>query len=322
VTVSFVDCGPKKAANKGDIVARAVREAVEIICAERRCHIVFFCVDVAHCHAVSAELAKYGILAPAVTGKTKAEERTKIGEDFKHGRIHAICNVNVYTEGFNATCVDCIVLLRPTLSPGLFSQMVGRGLRLHENKRDCLVLDFAGCIDEHGPIDLLGGRPTVMAVCGQCRESFSRAIKKCPQCGWVIPKIEMEQMEAVESERRMHGEKVSTKSILSSAPSIHTVNSVHVSRHKKDGKPDSLLVRYVCGLEVFREWICLDHEGYAGTSGQTWWRQRFGPQKVKPTVNSALESLFIEQYLNDWTKTVTVKREGKYKRIIGYNQQP
>ena len=298
----YVTVSLSKAVNKGDVVARAVREAVTLICREKRCHIVFFCVDVTHCHAVSAELSKYGIDAPAITGKTDAKVRTRVGEDFKSGKLHAVCNVNVYTEGFNATCVDCIVLLRPTLSAGLFSQMVGRGLRLHNGKRDCLVLDFAGCIDEHGPVDLLGGRETVMAICGQCRESFSRAVKKCPQCGWVIPPIEMERKEAVESEKRMHGENASTKSILSTAPSVHEVHDVFVGRHKKGGKPDSLLVRYLCGVEVFREWVCLDHEGYAGK------------RQCRLAVSA--------QYLRDWTKTISVKRNGKYKEVVGYNHKP
>jgi len=318
----YVITSLSKATNKRDIVAAAIREAVEIICREKRSHIVFFCVDVAHCQSVSEELAKYGIYAPAVTGKTKAQERARIGEAFKNGDIHAICNVNVYTEGFNATCVDCIVLLRPTLSQGLFSQMVGRGLRLHAHKRDCLVLDFAGCIDEHGPVDLLGGKPIVMAVCGNCRESFSRAVRKCPQCGWEIPKIEMERLEAVESKRRMHGDKVSKKSILSSEPSTHKVDNVFVGRHKKEGKPDSLLVRYRCGLSMFREWVCLDHEGYAGQAAHSWWTKRFGPWKARggSKVDAALEDLFLQQALQEYTKTITVKRNGKYTEIINYNQ--
>ena len=310
-----------KATNRKDVVAKAVEEAVRIICREDRSHIVFFCVDVAHCLAVSDELAKYGIHAPAVTGKTKPDVRSKIGEDFKSGIIHAICNVNVYTEGFNATCVDCIVLLRPTLSAGLFSQMVGRGLRLHEGKRNCLILDFAGCIDEHGPIDLLGLGRVVMATCGDCRESFSRAIRKCPHCGWVIPKEEIKRLEQLEeTERRMHNDKASQAAILSGEPVTYEVDNVFASRHCKPDKPDSLLIRYRCGAVFFREWICLDHPDFAGKKAHQWWRARFGSSKDKPTVNDALEGLFFEQSLRDWTKTITVKRNGKYKEVIGYNQ--
>jgi len=318
----YVTSSLSKITNEHNLVQRAVYEAVSIINREKRKSSVFFCVDVEHCQAVSQELRRHSICAPAVTGKTKPELRRQIGNDFKAGRLHAVCNVNVYTEGFNATCVDCIVLLRPTLSPGLFSQMVGRGLRLHPDKHDCLVLDFAGCIDEHGPIDLLGGQPTVLAVCGQCRESFSRAVRRCPQCGWEIPKQEFDRLEQEERERRMHGDKASDRSILSNAPETHAVNGVMVSRHCKPGKPDSLLVRYRCGLRIFREWVCLDHPGKAGEIAQRWWHKRCSLLLTKgATVDKALSNLLTVPTLEEYTKTITVQRDGKYWRVIDYNRE-
>ena len=312
--------------NRDDLITKAVDEAVRILRHENRRSIIFFCVDVEHCHAVSRELQRHHIYAPAVTAKTKPEIRDRIGDDFKNGKLHAVCNVNVYTEGFNATCIDCIVLLRPTLSPGLFSQMVGRGLRLHPDKGDCLVLDFAGCIDEHGPIDLLGtGMETPLATCLQCRTSFSRAIRVCPECGWSIPKQELDRLEEEDAERkrRMHGDKASDRSILSNAPETHIVSDVKVSRHRKPGKPDSLVVRYRCGVRFFREWVCLNHEGFAGRKAQLWWIERFGQRKAhqgRATVSEALSNFLTEQVLSDYTKSITVKREGKYLRVIGYNE--
>lgn len=313
-----------KATNKDKLVREAVGEAVRIIVAEGRKSAMFFCVDVEHCHAVSAALHGQGVVAPAITGKTRPEIRDKVGRDFKNGKLRAVCNVNVYTEGFNATNIDCIVLLRPTLSAGLFSQMVGRGLRKHCNKHDCLVLDFAHCIDEHGPVDTLGTSSLVaMAVCATCRESFSRATRKCPQCGWEIPKQEMERLEAVEeAKRRMHDKKPSDRAILSNVPETFKVDEVYVSRHCKPGKPDSLLVRYRCGIKVFREWICLDHPEFAGRHAQTWWALRFGRPKHNGhvSVNDALSNLFTSQAIESWTKTVTVRKSGKYSEIVGYNR--
>lgn len=305
--------------NKNDVVTQAVSEAVRIIRQEERKSSVFFCVNVAHAHRVSNELMIHGIKAPVVTGVTSQLERDRISWRFRNGKLHAVCNVNVYTEGFNATCIDCIVLLRPTLSAGLFSQMVGRGLRLHLNKRNCLVLDFAGCIEEHGPIDLLGGEPVVMATCQACRESFSRAIGACPACGWVIPPREVERLAAVERERRMHGKRVSKKAILSDEPVTYTVNEIFVSRHNKEDGIDSVCVQYRCGTSMYREWICFDHWGYAGQKAQRWWGIRMGQQKKKVTVNAALENFLLIQALKEWTKTVTVKRNGKYWEIVGYN---
>jgi DNA repair protein RadD len=308
------------ATNRDSVVSSAVTEVVRIMVAEKRRAAIFFCVDIEHAKKVSAELQRHGVYAPYITGKTRQEDRDKLIRDFKERRIFALCNVGVFTEGFDAPHIDCIVLLRPTLSAGLFSQMVGRGLRLFDGKSYCLVLDLASCIDEHGPIDLLGsGQRVVMATCGQCRESFSRAIRTCPACGWDIPKQELERIEKVERERRMHGDKASSKSILSQEPETLKVDSVFVSRHCKEGSPDSLKVQYRCGLSMFREWVCLDHPGPAGSKSQSWWKQRMGGRD-KVTVADALGDMFLSQSLLDWTKTISVRKNGKYFEVIDHNQ--
>jgi len=309
-----------KATNRDEVVSAAVAEAVRIICAENRRAVVFFTVDIEHCKRVSQELSRHGIHAPYLTGKTRQCERDRLIRDFKAGRVRAVCNVNVLTEGFDSPHIDCIVLLRPTLSAGLFSQMVGRGLRLCDGKHFCLVLDFAGCIEEHGPIDLLGGYHVAMATCQRCRESFSRAVRVCPQCGWEIPKQEMKRLDQVEHERRMHRDKASDRSILSSEPETYKVDTIYVSRHVKPEKPDSLKVQYRCGLSMFREWVCLDHDGPAGLKAQQWWKRRFGG-KGKVSVNHALEDLFLSQALLEWTKTITVRRNGKYYEVVDWNQE-
>ncbi len=316
----YIVASLSKATNRQNIISGAIGESVRIIRSEARKSIMFFCVDVEHCERVSDELRKHGIYAPYITGKTRPLERDRIISDFKDGRIHAICNVNVLTEGFNAPRIDCIVLLRPTLSPGLFSQMVGRGLRIHPTKQYCLVLDFANCIDEHGPIDLLGeGQQVVMATCQKCRESFSRAIRNCPACGWEIPKQEIERLEIVERERGMHSDKASGKSILSDEPQTLKVDTVYVARHTKTGSPDSLRVQYRCGAGMYREWVRLDHEGFAGVKAKKWWRERVG-DSAKVTVNDALNNMFLSQSILEYTKTITIKKTGKHYEIIAYNK--
>ena len=62
-------------------------------------------------------------------------------------------NCDVLTTGFDAPNTDMIVMLRPTQSPGLYVQMMGRGMRIAEGKKDCLILDFAKNIERHGPIN-------------------------------------------------------------------------------------------------------------------------------------------------------------------------
>ena len=73
--------------------------------------------------------------------------------NFKAGRIRAVTNMNVLTTGFDHPNIDLIVMARPTLSPGLYLQMAGRGMRVKSGKyKDCLVLDFAENIARHGPV--------------------------------------------------------------------------------------------------------------------------------------------------------------------------
>ena len=314
------------AANREEIVNAAVKEAVYHMNNEGRKSAVFFCVDVEHCNSVSRALMRNGVYAPVVTGCTNEVTRDARSETFRSGKLRAICNVNVYTEGFNAKCVDCIVLLRPTLSAGLFSQMVGRGLRLYPGKTDCLVLDFAGCISEHGPIDCLGDDRVQMAVCDACRESFSRAVRTCPACGWRIPKAVMERMEASDNERRLHAQRAAELEILSKYPNVHKVDAVYVSRHRKADNPDSVLVQYRCGQSMYREWVCLDHDGLAGHKAKSWWMRRFQPSDTGnsrfsiPSVDKALEDMFLTRDLLAWTKTISVKKNGRYNDIVGYNE--
>lgn len=82
--------------------------------------------------------------ARLVIGDTDLAERDRIIEDFKKKKFKYLVNVSVLTTGFDAPHVDVIALLRPTESNSLYQQIVGRGLRLHEGKKDCYVLDYTG----------------------------------------------------------------------------------------------------------------------------------------------------------------------------------
>lgn len=309
-----------EAAGRGDLVSRAVASAVGHIGREGRRSVVWFCVDVEHCKSVSDALLSHGIHAPTVTGGTPGAERSRIVGMFRDRQISHVVNCNVFTEGFNVKHVDCIVLLRPTLSKGLYAQMVGRGLRTHPDKQDCLVLDYAHCIEEHGPIDCLEAGEVKLEVCATCREVFSRAVRICPRCGWEIPKEEVEKREKAEAERKMHEARAAQAEILGRTPDVLAVDDVAVELHRKEGSPDSLRISYRCGLTVVREWICLDHPGYAGDKARQWWARRFGPAAAKSaSVPSALQDMFLPHAIKAMTESITVVRPGKFHEIVGYN---
>lgn len=343
----YVESSLAKAVEVPGVVQAAVRELVAAINAERRKSVVIFCVDVKHCQAVSAELRLYGIEAPVVTAQTPACERDRIARGFKAGQYRVLLNVNVYTEGFNAKRVDCVVLLRPTLSAGLYRQMVGRGLRLHPDKQDCLVLDYARCIETHGPIDCLEPGEVRVIVCGSvkpknreggpegsdadpsgppsppgCGDTFSRVLGACPHCGWVIPPQEVAreaEEQAERAERKLHEEKAAQRAILGSEPEEVRVDSVSLHRHRKPGMPDSVQVQYRCGLSTFREWVCLDHEGLAGKKARRWWAERFGAEEARTaTVDRAVDDLFTAKALQEVTEAITVVRRGRHSDVVGH----
>lgn len=82
--------------------------------------------------------------AKLVVGDTDQKERTAIINEFKERKFKYLVNVSVLTTGFDAPHVDVIAILRPTESNSLYQQIVGRGLRLSEGKKDCYVLDYTG----------------------------------------------------------------------------------------------------------------------------------------------------------------------------------
>ncbi len=118
------------------LVARTIQELAR----DRRT--LAFCVTVAHAQHLRRALQALGVRAGTVHGEMPADERARVLRDFREGRLQVVTNVAVLTEGFDDPGVSCVAMARPTRSAGMYAQCVGRGTRLHPEKRDCLVLDF------------------------------------------------------------------------------------------------------------------------------------------------------------------------------------
>ena len=84
---------------------------------------------------------------------TKKKDRDTILEDFRAGNIKTVFNVGVLTLGFDFPALDTIIIARPTMSLGLFMQMVGRGVRPFEGKEDCVVVDMCGNVSRFSQLD-------------------------------------------------------------------------------------------------------------------------------------------------------------------------
>lgn len=104
---------------------------------------IVFCVNVRHAQTVQEAFVAAGIRAEAVWGALSGDERAARLDRFARGETDVMTNCNLLTEGFDQPRVDCIIMARPTRSKLLYAQMVGRGTRLHEDKRDLVVIDIA-----------------------------------------------------------------------------------------------------------------------------------------------------------------------------------
>lgn len=119
-----------------------VVDAVKMHAADRRP--IIFAASVEAAHAITAALNESDYPAVAVTGEQPYSERQGLYAAYRTGTTRALVTVMVLTEGADFPECDCVVLARPTRSANLYSQMIGRALRLHPGKEDALVLDLSG----------------------------------------------------------------------------------------------------------------------------------------------------------------------------------
>ncbi len=178
--------------------------------AEDRRHVVAFCVTIRHAERLQKAFADAGYPASVIHSEQSKEDRSHAMADFEAGESRVICNVGVLTEGWDCTAVDCILMCRPTMSPALYVQMVGRGLRPHPGKKDCLLLDLSGNCVRHGNVDdpdvKIGGegkkkdeeeeKEERTTVCPKCHCIVSLPAKECPECGYIFPGIELVEKKA------------------------------------------------------------------------------------------------------------------------------
>lgn len=108
---------------------------------------LLFTPTIALAEETAAAFNASGMRARAVSGRTPEDEQEAAFRALRSGTIDVLCNADLLTEGFDEPCVEVIAIARPTRSKVLFTQMIGRGLRLHPGKPDCLVIDLSGATD-------------------------------------------------------------------------------------------------------------------------------------------------------------------------------
>ena len=276
-------------------------------------------------HIVDTLHRYHNISCGFVSGDTPSAQRDETLKQFTSGRLKYLCNINVLTTGFDAPHIDCVALVRPTMSPGLYYQMVGRGFRLHPSKENCLVLDFGNNVLRHGPVDQIkitqreSGAGTAPAKeCPECQAVIAAGFSTCPQCGYVFPP----------PDRQKHDAKASEEGILSGQVTTTTYEvkdisySVHVKRGADEDAPRTLRVDYLVGWNLYKsEWICLEHSGYARGKAVAWWKRR-SSDPVPDSIERAVEIALGGGLAATTAITVRSVTGEQYERIIDYQLGP
>ena len=322
------------------LVTAACREIVELT--KDRKSVLIFTSSVKHCQHVAEAIRGYsGQECAIVTGDTPAGERAEILDRFKGKAVPAdlfgtpkpplkfLCNVNVLTTGFDAVNTDCVVLLRPTNSPGLLVQMVGRGTRLspETQKTNCLVLDYGGNIMRHGPVDMIrvkdktpGNGDAPAKKCPQCYALIHAAYAKCPHCGYEFPPSQHTEL----TQHAARDGIISGEVFLDEYDVKRVFYEVHWKRNAPDDAPSTMRIDYEVAFQTYKsEWVCPEHSGYARTKFIKWWKAR-APEWL-PVPNSAAETVRLarEGYLAEPTKITVRSTAGeKFETITKYELGP
>jgi len=296
------------AVDKNDITARALKEL--ILWGENRKSWLIFASGIEHAQHITDMLNDYNIPSACVHSKLK-DGRDEIIRDFKLGKLRCVVNNNVLTTGFDHPEIDLIGMLRPTVSPGLWVQMLGRGARIAMDKDNCLVLDFAGNTKRLGPVNdpiipqkkgkRAGTAP--IKVCPECGVLNHASVRHCDFCGYEFPRYSKITTQASEAELIRESKDIpKTK--------WGTVDSVFFTRHTKPGRPDSIKVTYQCGLRMFTEYIS---PHWKGNKFKTWWKER----SVAPIPNNVDEFFALTEYLKK-PKEIRIWLNSKHQDILNY----
>lgn len=317
----FVESQLAAAVNKSEPNQLIADEIIRRALAADRKHWLLFCVDVAHAQAMAELLTERGHPTGVIHGAMEHLERTDVLTRFRVGELRAVTNVNVLTKGYNFPAIDLLGLLRPTLSPVLYVQQAGRGMRLKPHTDSCTVLDFAGLVATHGPVTEVRppkkktAKPGEAPVkpCPECDELVSINCHQCPACGYMWPVEDKKDAPPV-----LHNQ-----DIMGDAEEFTLEGwrwSVHVGR--ESGKP-SMRVDYTvaptdrAGRYAISEFFTIWH----GDQGEEWARQKL--RRIAD--NAGVENLTRLYGMADELATrleagqpperIKAKQDGKFWRV-------
>lgn len=257
---------------------------------------LIFAIDIDHAEHITHTLFMKGINAAVVHSKMDADRKSVV-RGFKNGNYRAVVNVDILKMGLDVPDIDLIVMLRPTKSPVIHVQAIGRGLRPHPSKTHCLVLDFAGNTKRLGPINDVrikqkekgkGTGDPIVKECPNCQALVHPSVRVCDICGHEFV-----------FKTNLTAQAGTAEIVRSTVAQWYKIDRVTYALHDKLGKPTSLKVTYRIGLQTFSEWICFDHDGFAKYSADNWVRFRAPEGMPEP------EDVFQLYEWSEWLKKPT-----------------
>lgn len=246
---------------------------------------LIFATGISHAEHIAEMLQQLGIECAAVHSKKSAEYNKEAIKAFKKYELRAIVNYGKLTTGFNHPGIDLIAMLRPTLSVGLWVQMLGRATRPAPGKVNALVLDFARNTPRLGPIncpilprkkgDKEGTVP--IKICDTCGVYNHIKAVRCDSCGAPF-EFKIKIVERAGTEELI-------RTTAPEALQIETFDVTYVTYAKKQkaGKSPFLTITYFCGMSAFKEFVFPENNRFRKPFSD-WWKQR---SPIEPPVTAS-----------------------------------
>lgn len=293
--------------NKTDVVDAAIAEVRAV--AARRKKILTFCVDIDHCTLVVERLMAHGETAAMVTAKTPLRERQRLLDAFHAGYMRFLVNCETLTTGFNVPDIDALWLLRPTQSKGLLIQMLGRGTRQAQGKHDCLVLDMAGNLERHIPLD-------------EIVDTFETPHRRKKTAERQRQEEEKQKQDAQEEEQHPYPHQVTASEIdpmAGSSPALTAVVigwyfRVEPSKNPKYSGKSIIKILYRVAHEA--KWIttflCPEYSGWHRGQTEKWCTDHGGPVAI--SAQTLYHGTTLRQYR--MPARITFRKQGKYYTLL------
>lgn len=288
----------QEAVDKETITYAALSQLVEL--GQNRRSWMLFASGVEHADHISEMLnTVFGIPTVCLHSKKSDKENEEALKAWKTGKVRAAVSMNKLTTGVDHPPLDLIGMLRPTMSPGLWVQMLGRGTRPYDYtkerdpivraafpyvKENCLVLDFAGNIRRLGPINdpvipkLKGKGPpgdAPVRICGACGAYNHASARSCVVCG-------TEFLFAEKISRNASNEEF-LRSDLPQIESFKVDRVVMVAHKTYKNQHNCIKVAYYCGIRTFYEIINVEASANLWRhKSRDWFRQRFHYSYTNP----------------------------------------